>query len=152
MVDAEEESVFIFLINLQLNLFLHVLCLYHIFKTNNDCILVGVIYRPPDTDKILYIDKLNEIINSFQFNRYKYIIISGDFNYDLLNYANDLHTQTFLDTLASYSLIPLITKPTRITDTSATLLDNIFVSSPSEFTAGSLISTFSDHFPVFFIA
>ena len=47
------------------------------------------------------------------------------------------------------NLLPVITKPTRITDTSATLIDNIFISSglQHDYNPGLIISDMSDHFP-----
>ena len=53
----------------------------------------------------------------------------GDFNINLLN--EDVHTLTndFLNIMSSNSLYPSITKPTRITSNSATLIDNIFTNS-----------------------
>jgi len=49
----------------------------------------------------------------------------------------------------SNSLFPTIYKPTRITPTSATLLDNIFTNVDRQFKCGILISDISDHLPVF---
>ena len=58
--------------------------------------------------------------------------IIGDFNLDILkihdsDYVNDFVTQTYAS-----SFFPLITKPTRITDKTATLIDNIFVNNTSK--------------------
>jgi len=46
-------------------------------------------------------------------------------------------------------MVPLISRPTRITDNSATLIDNMCLTNPSNFTAGIIISDVSDHFPIF---
>ena len=50
----------------------------------------------------------------------------GHFNVNLLNY--DLHSNTndFINTMISYYLLPHILHPTRVTDHSATIIDNIF--------------------------
>ena len=48
----------------------------------------------------------------------------GDFNIDLLNPDDRVD---FLNTMLSSYLYPLVTIPTRITHSSATLIDNIFV-------------------------
>ena len=49
-----------------------------------------------------------------------------DFNINLLN--NDVHITTahFINTQFSYTFIPLINKPTRVSDKSDTLINNIF--------------------------
>ena len=50
----------------------------------------------------------------------------------------------------SSSFYPLILRPTRITSTSATLIDNIFVNSLEDnFTSGLLLTNISDHLPIF---
>ena len=49
--------------------------------------------------------------------------------------------------LASSGLLQLITKPTRVTDTSASLIDHIFVSSLSNpICPGIILNDISDHF------
>ena len=53
-------------------------------------------------------------------------ISKKDFHFKLLNYNEHNHTNVFLDSLASTSLIPLILEPIRITGHSNTLIDNIF--------------------------
>ena len=50
----------------------------------------------------------------------------------------------------SLGMYPLISKPTRIPSTSATLIDNIFTNEIKyDVNSGVLISDFSDHLPVF---
>ena len=51
--------------------------------------------------------------------------------------------------MVSYSLMPLITKPTRITENSSTLIDNIFSNFQPFPNAGIIISDLSDHFPIY---
>ena len=45
----------------------------------------------------------------------------------------------------------MITKPTRVTDSTASLLDNIFVRDPINFISGIIENTITDHYPVFYI-
>lgn len=74
----------------------------------------------------------------------------GDFNinplkYDCCNFANHFFKQ-----LSSSGYMPLITKPTRITKSTATLIDNIFTNnlSRTEQSSGILINDISDHLPI----
>ena len=62
----------------------------------------------------------------------KQIYIKGDFNIDLIK--SDIHqtTDTFLQNNLSACLKPFITKPSRITPHSKTLIDNIFSNSIEE--------------------
>jgi hypothetical protein len=53
--------------------------------------------------------------------------------------------------MASYYFQPHIIKPTRITDHSATLIDNIYFNSIDQTTSGNLICDLSDYLPNFLI-
>ena len=70
---------------------------------------------------------------------------------------SDKHTPTqeFLDVMYAHSLFPYISKPTRVTKTSATIIDHILTNnfdSHSHHKQGIICSSISDHFSVFHIA
>ena len=70
----------------------------------------------------------------------------GDFNLNLLNFSNDTSVTRFLDLTQSSGLLPTITIPTRITNHSATLIDNIFSNNIVDpFFTGVLTEPISDH-------
>ena len=127
----------------------HIESLFIEVKSGNVNILLGV-YRPPTGNCDSFFESIHSIFNSIDVHKYKEIVLCGDFNFDLLN-MEDPQIQLFSTTLHSYSLYPLISKPTRIVANSATLIDNIFITSPVNFIAGSLITTLSDHYSVFMI-
>ena len=82
----------------------------------------------------------------------KYCAILGDFNLDLLQFETHSGTNDFLNILVSSYFQPQILQPTRITDHSATLIDNIFFNSLEHFTiSGNLIYDLTDHLPNFLI-
>ncbi len=61
-------------------------------------------------------------------------------------------TEEFINTLYSLSLYPKITRPSRITSHSASLIDNIFTNQIDNNTvSGLLVCDISDHLPVFTI-
>ena len=70
-----------------------------------------------------------------------------DFNINLLSYCNDKGNTTFLDTMFSNSFSPFINLPTRVRNTSETLIDNIFYNKPlnNDMIAGNLCPVISDH-------
>ena len=115
----------------------------------NRKILIASVYKPNRSDDHLFIEKLSHLLSTNSKNNYHDIILMGDFNFDLLKYEENNITQDFLNTMNSQSLIPVISKPTRVTDSSATLIDNIFISNPINFTSGIIITDISDHFPIF---
>ena len=66
------------------------------------------------------------------------------------NCHND--TKEFVDTLFSCGLYPVINKPSRITEDSATLIDNFFINTVNcNVKSGLLINDISDHLPIFVI-
>ena len=78
----------------------------------------------------------------------------GDYNINLFNIDKHAASQDFADAMFSHSFFPTITKPTRVTDKSATLIDNIFYNNyvqNSRSLAGILYTDISDHFPVYHI-
>ena len=50
----------------------------------------------------------------------------GDYNINLLNLGTHTKTNEFIDDVISKGFLPYIIKPTRVTDTSATLIDLIY--------------------------
>lgn len=79
-------------------------------------------------------------------------LITGDFNLNLLKHNVHSDTGCFLNGLLHDSFIPLITRPTRFTDSSSTLIDNIFSNKIfDKAVSGTLITDISDHLPVFYI-
>ena len=55
----------------------------------------------------------------------KQVYIMGDFNIGLLKVDEHRPTHGYLELIYSYSLLPTIYKPTKITETTATIIDNI---------------------------
>jgi endonuclease/exonuclease/phosphatase family metal-dependent hydrolase len=81
-------------------------------------------------------------------NKESYIM--GDFNIDLLKFSNHNKTNDYLENIFSLGHIPLITKPTRVTTHSATLIDHIYTSKLQEKTkSGIVVTDISDHFGIF---
>ena len=50
----------------------------------------------------------------------------GDFNLNLLNYDTHSETNDFINLMMTHYLLPHILHPTRVTDHSATIIDDIF--------------------------
>ena len=60
------------------------------------------------------------------------------------------NTKQFLDTMYSLGLYLLTDKPTRITDNTTTLIDNIFTNELHfNLTSGIMFNDISDHLPIF---
>ena len=78
----------------------------------------------------------------------------GDFNIDLLKSDTHKPTNDFINMMFASSLIPLINRPTRVTQQTATLIDNIFSTNHSvdkTILQGNLTIEISDHYAQFHI-
>ena len=126
-------------------------CAFLECSKNNKRILIGTVYRPPNGDNVLFIEKLNEILTMASGDGYNVIILCGDFNYDLLNVCNNNECLNFANCMFINSLTPTITKPTRISGDSFTLIDNIFASGRQSLTSGIIPVDLFDHYAVFCI-
>jgi exonuclease III len=120
-------------------------------KTHTN-LIVGSIYRCPGANPTEFNQILQSTLSIISVEN-KEIIHMGDYNLNLLNSDTHLPTSEFIDLNFTHSLYPVINKPTRITNTSATLIDNIFMSISfiAESNSGILMWDNRDHFPVFLI-
>ena len=112
-----------------------------------------MIYRPPDTDIREFNDNILQCLDQIKAEK-KAAYLLGDYNINLLNVDTHTASQDFVDIMFSHSFFPAITKPTRVTEKSATLIDNIFHNCYSEVSisfSGILYTDVSDHFPVYHI-
>ena len=115
--------------------------------------IVGSMYKPPNVKIDQFSNNLSKIVNKIKPKTDKpipEIIIGMDHNMNLLNSAIHLPTHDFNETLSNLNLHPTITRPTRITQRSATLIDNIFISKllHRNFESFILIEDISDHLPI----
>ena len=107
-----------------------------------------------DIRTLIHLD-LSNILNQYsqKVNKTKYnIFVMGDFNIDPLQYESHNNTNEFLNTIISHSFLPYILQPTRVTDHSSTVIDNIF-SNIADFEAisGNIITLIADHFAQFLL-
>ncbi len=111
-------------------------------------IIIGEIYRIPGTNEIDFMIKYEKIISTVKAES-KNLIIGTDQNLDYLKVHTHSNTAKFLDLNLSNDLLPTITKPTRITHRTCTLIDNIYI--PSSLTNNLvsciLATDISDHLP-----
>ena len=113
------------------------------------CVVIGCIYKPPDSNIEHFNTGLACVME--KINREgKICFLLGDYNINLFSSESSSLPAEFLNTLYANSLYPLITIPTRVTSSSATLIDNIFTNSLNNvWKSGVFHSDISDHYPVF---
>ena len=129
-------------------------CCFVEVNYNNKKYLIAGMYRIPNTDIDLFLDKFNEIIEPLKIT--SEVIIVGDFNINLLN--NDSYKDSFELCLQSNYLVPTILSPTRVATktlqngqqiTTQTLIDNIIISPSTTHSSGLIESCITDHYPIY---
>ena len=116
---------------------------------NGDKIVVGSIYRPPNIDALLYNTEYGNMLCSLKKQNAKSIILGMDHNMDLLHCDKHQKTEDFVQINLDHLMFPTITRPTRITKNTATLIDNIIITQNccSSYESNVLIDDISDHLP-----
>ena len=109
--------------------------------------VVGVVYRPPGGDMAGFNAKLAEVLLPLRGTD---AYVMGDFNADLIRASTHGPTSDLVGEFASGGFYPLISLPTRLTDTTATLIDNIWTNNVRAKIGSGLVTVrISDHLPVF---
>lgn len=108
------------------------------------------LYRPPSGDLNEFNSALSLFLDSNMRTFKGNTVIAGDFNIDLLKTEQHSDSNGFFDTMLLHGFVPTITRPSRITESSFTLIDNIFVNCFSDsYSSGLIYENFSDHLPTF---
>jgi len=140
-VDRIFESIFI-----QLNL------------SNTKKCIVGSVYRPGTAHPTLtagdaftnFSELLSNVLDELSsYNMPIYLL--GDLNLDVLQIDSSNTVSDYINLLFSYGLLQVITKPTRCTDHSATIIDHVITNTIlTNYNSYIITSGVSDHFPVVF--
>ena len=114
--------------------------------------IVDAIYRPPGNCIDMFMSSLESIMLIISNSKHD-CLISGDWNIDLLKYDVHLGTESFVNNLRAKLHIPVITRPTRFSEFSSTLIDNILNNKPQDLQAAeAIICDITDHLPIFFVS
>ena len=90
---------------------------------------------------------MQDLLNN-SFITTKQVYILGDFNTNLLNYDSHIPSTKFISLFLSQSFLPYSVHPTRVSDESATIIDNIFSNACNfDNISGDILIQISDHFP-----
>ena len=76
----------------------------------------------------------------------------GNFNIDLLQYDSHSYINDFVNSMISHSFLLYILQPSRVTDHSATIIDNILSNiTDFETLSGNITALVADHFAQFLL-
>ena len=99
-------------------------------------------YSAPSGNFDYFLNTLDNILNSLNDHKTEFIICR-DIN---INYLDTNNKKKQLDThLGTYNLKGTVYFPTRITNTSVTMIDNIFIDNGRNYTIKPCINGLSDH-------
>jgi len=111
--------------------------------------IVGVVYRPntfPLADVDVFTTTLLEVLDQIN-DEHKIGVIMGDMNIDMLKYGSNDKTDLYVDGIFSRGFLPC----TRITYTSATLIDHIITNDiTARSVSGIVLNDVADHFGVLY--
>ena len=114
-------------------------------------LVCGILYRHPNGNLDKFMEYMNLTIEKIHQEN-KLCLFMGDFNIDLLKIDTHITSEKFINDLGSFFFQPQILQPTRITDHSSTLIDNIFFNSIEHFIiSGNVVYDLTDHLPNFII-
>lgn len=117
--------------------------------TNSNGIIVGVVYKHPNTSIPEFSDLLKEILIKIN-NENKKCYIMGDFNINYLEKQNKPSTNNHFLMLKSLNFHTIFKSPTRITELTSTCIDHFYTNDKNSITNKFiLLDDLSDHLPLF---
>jgi len=125
---------------------------------SNKKILIGSVYRPgsahptlSNTEQFTQFIEIFSNVLSDAHSKFENVYIFGDFNLDLIKLNKNKQVKEYVDLLFSFGFLQIVTRPTRLSSSSATLIDHIITNvSHPVYETSILTASISDHFPIFF--
>ena len=118
----------------------------------NRKVLISEIYKPPSACQVDFESLYDQIL--IKAKKYDTHVICGDFNIDLLKVNINKISSDFLEKNMNAGFLPTILKPTRVTKSTCTLIDNIYIRDsnaklvdPGNTSSAVITEDISDHFP-----
>ena len=109
--------------------------------------IISNVYRSPSKRPDSFLRNLESTMQKLSGRHgKKHIILVGDLNIDLIKHTSDRSSQILVDSMASSGFLQLISRPTRLTDHSATLIDHIYTNNLENTKSCNIITIdLSDH-------
>ena len=110
-------------------------------KKFSNTVIVGNVYRSPSSSNTSNFNNIIEsTLNQLGRHKTKQILIAGDFNIDLIKYETDDHSRDLIDITSNHGFTQVISRPTRITNHSATLIDHIYTNKVNKVISSSVVT------------
>ena len=120
-----------------------------IINSNGKNCIIGCIYKHHTISPKEFTLIMSNLLSKLSKEK-KPCYLAGDFNMNLLQLESKPEIEDYFDMITEKNFTPLITSPTRITNNTKTLIDNIlFNEFSSNIISGNLTVGISDHMPQF---
>lgn len=116
-------------------------------RIENKSVIVGNIYRPPGSSCQEFLSYFEDLLIEF-YADCDYISCLGDFNINMLDIDSSYVTH-FNDILGTFGLTQMVNEPTRVSNTTSTLIDLICCNPDMVNEVGVIDPSVSDHFLVY---
>ena len=124
----------------------------HIENKYSKSFLITCCYKPPSGGIKGINSYLGNVYKKAKLENKLYFVV-GNLSLDCLNYYENLETRSIYNGIFANGCIPLITRPTRLTSKTVSLIDNIFTNfifdTSLKLKIGIIKSDVSYHFSVF---
>lgn len=99
----------------------------HNCKNFNKTKVIVNFYRSPSNNAQKFLKLIETVLRGLDRHSRKHISFFGDANIDLIKYNTDTYSQDLISTLEKYGFVQTVSKPTRVTDHSATLIHRVYI-------------------------
>ena len=118
-------------------------------KGSNESKVICNIYRSPSHKEPDFFTLQEAVLNKLNRFSSKHVLLVGDFNMDLIKHSSNAHCQHQIDTAAQHGFMQIVSRPTRVTDHSATLIDHVYSNSLEKTTSCNVLTIdLSDHLAI----
>ena len=124
-------------------------CGVKLFMGRDVYYIMGV-YRAPSSNIASFNSKFSSVLDLLTYSP-NHMLIAGDFNIDISINSPPETTGEYLDAFRSRYFLPAITIPTRVANSTATCIDQLWLNRVNDFECGVFPIDISDHYPIFII-
>ena len=120
-----------------------------ILLRNKTWVICMSVYRPPNTNVSEFVDEFSNLTCNIRSQKDSTMVIGLDHSLDFLKSEIHSPTKLFIERILDLGLYPTVSRPTCITKSTATLIDNILISQNmvEKYSCNVVLDDISDHLP-----
>ncbi len=118
-------------------------------KGKQKTVVIGNVYRSPSRKADSFNSLFDTVLQKLNRHAKKLVYIVGDFNQDLIRYDQDINSQNLIDCASNHGFVQIVSRPTRITDHSATIIDHVYTNCLDSTVSCNIVThDISDHLAI----